>query len=98
MTREPYPPALNWFLGVTFALAFVLLVVGSPPGHEDDPLFWFMCGNVAALAFLSALLHSHKDEDARVGYIRLFFLGDWIFGLLMAGYMIWQHAEAGNLW
>jgi hypothetical protein len=93
MARQPFDPVVMWFLCVTFGLAFLVLVGASPPGHEHDPLFWFMCGNVAALAFLSVLLHNEKDEGARVGFIRLFFLADWIFGLLMAGYAIWVRVE-----
>jgi len=56
--------------GSTFGLAFLVLVGASPPSHEYDPLFWFMCGNVVALAVLRVLLHDEKNEDTRVGFIR----------------------------
>ena len=97
MARPPFPAGLIWFLCATFGLAFIVVTVSSPD-HGNDPAFWFITGGVVGLAVLSVLLHNEKDEDARVGFIRLFFLGGWLFGILMACYAVWQRVESGTFW
>jgi drug/metabolite transporter (DMT)-like permease len=97
MPRRPFPGVLVWFLCVTFGLAFILVAVSSPD-HGNDPLFWLIAGGVVGLAVLSVLLRNEKDEDARDGFIRLFFLGGWLFGILMAACAIWQRVESGAFW
>jgi hypothetical protein len=97
MARKPYPPAVMWLLGVTFAFAFVFLIIGSP-NHRSDPLFWFVCLSVAALVVLSVMLHNEKCEDDRIGFIRVFFLGEWLLALMMAAYVVWKSVRAGTFW
>jgi hypothetical protein len=86
-------------LGVTLAIAFVLLIDGSPAHDEDiDPLFWFVFIAVLGLLLLCVMLRLEKDEEQKALFVRVFFLAAWLLGVGMAGQVIWRFARAGRFW
>ncbi len=95
--KRRYPVAVTWFMLATLGVAFVFLIIGSPPHRENDPVFWFLSINVLGLIFLSIIPHNEKRQEERENFIRVFFLTDWLLGVIMAGYIIWKHAAAGTL-
>jgi len=78
-------------MGLTFAIALVCVIAGSPVHHRNDPLFWFAVLNVAGLIFLSVVLRFEKDEKERVGFIQLFCIGDWVLAVAMAVDVLWRY-------
>lgn|ERR1700693_3059651 len=89
---------LQWFVGITFAIAFLFIITGSPVHKYSDLLFWFMTANAFGLTFLAVLLHHEPRKDERDGFIRLFVLADWLFVMSMAAYAVWKSMHAGTFW
>jgi len=90
-TKAKYHLAVAWtMLAVLFAV-LIVLIAGSPP-HRDDVLFWFFTLNVAGLIFLAIVLHNEESQKERARFIRMFFLADWLTGVVLAAYVILKNA------
>jgi hypothetical protein len=95
--KRKYPPIVTWFLLATFGVAFLFLILGSPPHGANDLLFWFMTLTVLILFGLCVMLHGENLEDERDLFTRVFFPMIWVSAVLMAAYAIWKHVRAGTL-
>lgn len=77
---------------VTFCLAFLVILAGSPPHpYETDPMFWFLCAVVVGLIVLATSLHYEPSHEERQGCIRVFFILTWVVTMLIAASVVWKN-------